>query len=170
MICDECREREAVVHLTQIVNEQVNTIHLCEKCAAERGVESPALLTKTPLGTFLAAMGKSVAAEGGGTAVAGTCPACGFTLADFREAGRLGCSECYVTFGSQLRDLIRRLHGSTLHVGERYTGMGAPPPAAAVPASAARDGEELRERLRKAVEAENFELAAELRDRLRTLE
>ena len=168
MTCDECRERDAVVHLTQIVNEQVNTIHLCEKCAAERGVESPALLTKTPLGTFLAAMGKPGTSESG-TAIAGTCPACGFTLADFREAGRLGCSECYVAFGGQLRDLIRRLHGSTLHVGERYAGIGGHA-AAAVPAPEAANDAELRERLRKAVDEENFELAAELRDRLRSLE
>ena len=168
MVCDECREREAVVHLTQIVNEQVNTVHLCEKCAAERGVESPALLTKTPLGTFLAAMGKPGTTEAG-PSVSGACPACGFTLADFREAGRLGCSECYVAFGGQLRDLIRRLHGSTLHVGERYTGTGAPV-RATVPDASAKDGAELRERLRKAIEEENFELAAELRDRLRTLE
>jgi protein arginine kinase activator len=168
MTCDECKEREAVVHLTQIVNEQVNTIHLCEKCAAERGVESPALLTKTPLGTFLAAMGKPGTADAG-TAVADRCPACGFTLADFRDAGRLGCSECYVTFGSQVRDLIRRLHGSTLHVGERYTGVGAAGKAQQ-PARGPEEGADLRERLRRAVEEENFELAAELRDRLRTLE
>ena len=58
MTCDQCREREAVIHLTQIVNEQVTTVHLCEKCAAEKGVESPGSAVKTPLGTFLAAMGK----------------------------------------------------------------------------------------------------------------
>jgi protein arginine kinase activator len=168
MTCDECKEREAVVHLTQIVNEQVSTIHLCEKCAAERGVESPALLTKTPLGTFLAAMGKPGATDAGVTA-AGACPACGFTLADFRDAGRLGCSECYVTFASQLKDLIRRLHGSTLHVGERYTGVGAAGKAQQ-PARGPGEGADLRERLRQAVDEENFELAAELRDRLRTLE
>jgi protein arginine kinase activator len=169
MTCEECREREAVVHLTQIVNEQVNTIHLCAKCAAERGVESPALLTKTPLGTFLAAMGKPGGSETD-TAVSGTCPACGFTLADFREAGRLGCSECYVAFGGQLRDLIRRLHGSTLHVGERYTGQGPASPKVHQPQRGPDDGTALRERLRQAVDDENFELAAELRDRLRTLE
>jgi hypothetical protein len=51
MSCDQCREREAVIHLTQIVNDQVTTLHLCERCAAEKGVESPASVTKTPLGT-----------------------------------------------------------------------------------------------------------------------
>ena len=64
MQCDQCKEREAVVHLTQIVEEQVTTQHLCEKCAAERGVESSTLLPKTPLGSFLAAMGKSPSPRG----------------------------------------------------------------------------------------------------------
>jgi len=49
MSCDQCREREAVIHLTQIVNEQVTTLHLCERCAAEKGVESPGPVAKTPL-------------------------------------------------------------------------------------------------------------------------
>jgi protein arginine kinase activator len=53
MSCEQCREREAVIHLTQIVNEQVTTLHLCERCAAEKGVESPGAQPKTPLGTFL---------------------------------------------------------------------------------------------------------------------
>jgi protein arginine kinase activator len=168
MLCDECREREAVVHLTQIVSEQVNTVHLCEKCAAERGVESPAQVTKTPLGTFLAAMGKGAVAAP--SADGARCPACGATLADFREAGRLGCGECYVTFGAQLRDLLRRLHGSTRHVGEQYAAPGAPAPVPAetpaAPAEAA-DIAALRARLQRAIADEDFELAAELRDRLR---
>lgn len=171
MQCDQCKEREAVVHLTQIVEEAVTTQHLCEKCAAERGVESATLLPKTPLGSFLAAMGKSsTGPRGTGSRVA--CPGCGATLQDFREAGRLGCGECYATFGAELRDLLRRLHGSTTHVGDRYLAPGATadelePGHLAVtedPATA------LRDRLRVAVAAEDFELAAELRDRLRTLE
>jgi len=54
------------------------------------------------------------------------CPACGSTLRDFRDSGRLGCDQCYVSFDTHLRDLLRRLHGSSQHVGERYDlpGMG----------------------------------------------
>ncbi len=170
MQCDQCKEREAVVHLTQIVDEQVTTQHLCERCAAERGVESSTLLPKTPLGSFLAAMGKSPGPRGTGTRVA--CPGCGATLQDFREAGRLGCGECYATFGAELRDLLRRLHGSTTHVGDRYLAPGTvtsemPADALSVTADPALA---LRDQLRAAVAAEDFELAAELRDRLRTLE
>lgn len=164
MPCDQCHEREAVIHLTQIVNEQVTTLHLCERCAAEKGVESPGAQPKTPLGSFLAAMGKGYPDEAPVARGADTCPRCGASFQDFRESGRLGCSECYQAFEGPLRDLLRRLHGSTHHMGERYVDPGHP--AEAEPPRAA----ELKEQLRLAVETENFELAAELRDRLRVME
>ncbi|MEZ0333753.1 MAG: UvrB/UvrC motif-containing protein [Gemmatimonadales bacterium] len=166
MSCDQCREREAVIHLTQIVNEQVTTLHLCERCAAEKGVESPGGVAKTPLGTFLAAMGKGYPEQAAVSARTGdNCPRCGGSLQDFRESGRLGCPECYHSFEAPLRDLLRRLHGSTHHMGERYADRESEP----VAPNGARTAD-LREQLRLAVETENFELAAELRDRLRVLE
>jgi protein arginine kinase activator len=169
MSCDQCREREAVIHLTQIVNEQVTTLHLCEKCAAEKGVESPGSAVKTPLGSFLAAMGKGAEQPSTAARSAENCPRCGASFQDFRETGRLGCSDCYRAFEPPLRDLLRRLHGSTHHLGERYTEGAAAPPVPPEPA-AAPDAADLREQLRVAVESENFELAAELRDRLRVVE
>jgi protein arginine kinase activator len=164
MSCDQCREREAVIHLTQIVNEQVTTLHLCERCAAEKGVESPSGVVKTPLGSFLAAMGKNLPETVATPRSGETCARCGGSLQDFRESGRLGCPECYRSFEVPLRDLLRRLHGSTHHVGERYAEHGADPADGQV------ESAELREQLRLAVETENFELAAELRDRLRVME
>jgi len=164
MSCDQCHDREAVIHLTQIVNEQVTTLHLCERCAAEKGVESPGGVAKTPLGSFLAAMGKGLP-ENVPVAKAGeNCGRCGASLQDFRESGRLGCPECYSSFEVPLRDLLRRLHGSTHHVGERYAERDGSP------AEMGQTTAELREQLRLAVETENFELAAELRDRLRVME
>jgi len=164
MSCEQCHEREAVIHLTQIVNEQVTTLHLCERCAAEKGVESPGSQPKTPLGTFLAAMGQELPDQTPAPKAGDNCARCGGSLQDFRESGRLGCPDCYRSFEVPLRDLLRRLHGSTHHKGERYAERGA-----------STNGErqqtaELREQLRLAVETENFELAAELRDRLRVLE
>jgi len=164
MSCEQCHEREAVIHLTQIVNEQVTTLHLCERCAAEKGVESPSSAPKTPLGTFLAAMGEELP-EAPAPRSVDTCPRCGGSLQDFRESGRLGCSECYRSFEVPLRDLLRRLHGSTHHMGERYAESGEGSAPGGKPRAT-----ELREQLRVAVETENFELAAELRDRLRVLE
>jgi protein arginine kinase activator len=165
MSCDQCREREAVIQLTQIVNDQVTTLHLCEKCAAEKGVDSPGAHAKTPLGTLIgAAMGKS-AEQAPAPRSSDVCTRCGGTFQDFRETGRLGCPDCYRSFETPLRDLLRRLHGSTHHLGERYAERA--PAAVVVDHEQAAD---LREQLRLAVETENFELAAELRDRLRVLE
>ena len=90
----------------------------------------------------------------------------GRTFQDFRETGRLGCPDCYRSFEAPLRDLLRRLHGSTHHLGERYAEREPVP----VPVVAGEQAADLREQLRLAVETENFELAAELRDRLRVLE
>ena len=165
MRCQNCGEQEAVVHLTQIVNNDVTTLHLCEQCAADKGIESGAI-PEIPLGGFFATMGKGIGASLPAMADAphATCPTCGLTMQEFRDLGRLGCMDCYKTFEAPLRELLRRLHGSTLHVGERYH----PPGMAAQ--NHQLEAAELREHLRAAIDAENFELAAELRDRLRGLE
>lgn len=164
MQCQNCNQRPAAIHLTQIVDNSVTTVHLCDQCAAEKGVQTGASLAKLPLAGFLASLGK-----GAGTALppgddGGTCEFCGATLRDFRDTGRLGCPHCYDTFEHHLRELLRRIHGSSQHVGEVYLS----------PTATADEGrrrlQELRESLRRAVEAENFELAAELRDRIRSLE
>lgn len=166
MTCEQCGTREAVVILKQVEGAEVRILHLCEPCAAERGVEDIEATAKTPLGAFLAAMGKEIVAEPSlpGAAPAAVCQACGASLQDFRESGRLGCAECWTTFEGPLRGLLRRVHGTTHHVGELYQTPGEEPtdPGALVSS--------LRAHLRSAVESENFELAAELRDRLRGME
>jgi len=165
MQCDNCKEREAAIHLTQIVDNSVTTLHLCPQCAAEKGVQTGANVAKFPLSDFIASMGKGVGPQlsvGDSTAA---CDFCGATLQDFRESGRLGCSHCYETFESHLRDLLRRLHGSSHHVGEVYLS-----PASAGVDAREHEVAEIRKRLKGAVDAENFELAAELRDKLRALE
>jgi protein arginine kinase activator len=164
--CQSCQEREAVVHLTQVVGEQVTTIHLCGKCAAERGIATDSEAQATPLGSFLAALGPA-STTSAGEAGPSSCPDCGATLADIRASGRLGCATCWSTFAEPLRDLVRRLHGATRHVGERYDD-----PADAGDASERRLVHErirLREALREAIDAEAFEHAARLRDQLRDL-
>lgn len=163
--CQDCHEREAVVHLTEVSGDTVSTLHLCGKCASARGmvVEEAA---STPLGSFLATLGKGGPALAAAAIVGDTCPGCGATLADFRASGRTGCPACWVTFERPLRDLVRRLHGATRHTGRRYED----PALAADPARAvAHERAKLREALRQAIDTEQFEAAAELRDRLRAL-
>ncbi len=161
MLCDECKERDAVVHLTQIVESKVTQLRLCEQCAAERGVETTVHTPKHPLGDFL----KAVQQQAMIPAAEGTrCAACGMSLKDFRATGRLGCARCYGAFEGSLRELLRRVHGSAQHAGRGYEG---PQPA---PWQRANSARELRDRLKRAIEQEAFEEAALLRDQLKGYE
>lgn len=162
MVCDNCGSTDAVVHLTQIVNNEMSTFHLCEKCAAEKGLESTPEPVSVPLTDFLAQMGHEQGEEiqAGGQ----KCSYCGLTFKDFRETGRLGCPHCYETFAPSLRRLLRRVHGGTQHVGKVYL----PPDPSASEMEKRLEG--LRRRLHRAIESEDFERAAELRDQIRSLE
>ena len=164
MQCDHCHERTAAVHLTQIVNNSVTTVHLCEECAAEKGIQTAATVAKFPLSDFLATLGKGETGGAAGVSDSERCAFCHASLQDFRESGRLGCPHCYESFAPHLRNLLRRLHGASQHVGEVYL---SPMPIGDDPRRQLMD---LREQLKRAVDAENFELAAELRDRIRVLE
>ncbi len=160
MLCDQCNERDAVVHLTQIVEAEVTQLHLCEKCAAAKGIETTVAMPKHPLSDFLHAVQQQA------TPVIGDqtrCAYCQTSLRDFRATGRLGCAQCYTAFEGALRELLRRVHGAARHRGREYETPGASMgPVAEVDA--------LRERLQQAVAAEEFEAAAILRDQIRTLE
>ena len=161
MVCDNCHERDAVVNLTTIENNAVRQLHLCEQCAAERGVETTVAAPKHPLGEFLQAVQQQTGPAG---ADAGKCTFCGLTMKDFRATGRLGCARCYLTFEASIRELLRRVHGSPRHIGRSYRL-----PQDEVMEKASVLGE-LREKLRRAIEQEQFEAAAELRDRIRVIE
>lgn len=160
MQCDHCGENEAVIHLTQIVNNQMGTVHLCETCAAEKGLEPHSAPDNFPLTDFLAQMGKEMSDEPSGD----QCGFCGLRLEDFKKTGRLGCPECYVTFESHLRNLFRRLHGGTQHVGKVYL------PADPTEADRQQRLVRLRQKLDQAVRTEDFERAARLRDEINVME
>jgi protein arginine kinase activator len=167
MKCSHCGEREGVVSLTQVKEGEVHTASLCAQCAAEKGIETGFAMADTPLGGFLAKLGESADPDAPLLAALEVrCTGCNATLRDFRETGRVGCSECYQAFDAPLRELLRRLHGSTHHTGMQYQRGEAPAPRP----EPGRTDLELKEQLRRAVESEQFELAAELRDRLRDRE
>ena len=162
MVCDNCGAGDAVVHLTQIVNNEMSTFHLCEKCAAEKGLETTPEPANFPLTDFLAQMGQEDTAQGPESVE--RCSFCGLTFADFRETGRLGCPHCYATFETHLRGLLRRIHGGTQHMGKVYL----PPDPSATEME--KRLEALRRKLQRAIDAEDFERAARIRDQIRTLE
>ncbi len=116
-----------------------------------------------PLTDFLAKMGTAALADEE-AGVAGPCSYCHTTVEDFRRSGRLGCPHCYSSYESQLRGILRRIHGSTHHLGKVYV----PPATTTADRSARLAG--LKQKLQRAVESEDFERAAVIRDQIRELE
>jgi protein arginine kinase activator len=91
------------------------------------------------------------------------CQTCGMTYQQFSKMGRFGCKDCYRFFGDHLDSLLRRVHGSAAHTGKV-------PNRAAGRIKVKREIEQLKQQLQRHIQREEFELAAQVRDRLRALE
>jgi len=159
MHCDVCHENEATVFLTQIVNGKMQKVNLCESCSKAKGVADP---TGFALADLLLGLGAAQQVEEG-TPEPVRCPQCGFTQTDFKKTGRLGCAACYETFAEGLESLLKAMHKGMRHTGkvpvrlQRALELGS-------------KVETLKADLEKAVQQENYESAAELRDRIRQIE
>ena len=159
MTCDVCKNSDATVFLTQIVEGKMQKVNLCDSCAKAKGVDDP---TGFALADLLLGLGAAQEIERG-SGSSQRCPACGFSQADFKKTGRLGCAQCYETFSEGLNSLLKAMHKGTHHTGK-------------VPARIARQVERenalkiLQRDLQKAVADENYESAAQIRDQLRQLE
>ena len=162
MLCDSCKERDSVITLTRSDAEGVTEMHLCEKCAAEKGIQTSLSVPKQPLTDFILAVHQKQLPANATDAL--RCSFCSATLRDFKQTARLGCAYCYAAFEPSLRELLRRVHGNSKHQGKRYK---PPQPRTEEGATVLA---ELRARLRRAVEQEQFEEAAKLRDQIRVME
>ena len=136
----------------------MHKVNLCEACSKEKGVQDP---TSFALADLLLGIGAAEEIEKG--APAKKCSVCGFSQADFKKTGRLGCSECYETFAEGLGSLLKAMHKGTEHVGK------LPERAQRVMVLNQRM-RALNANLQKAVAAENYESAASLRDQIKQLE
>ena len=162
MLCQDCGKNKSTVHLTQIINNKKVELRLCKSCAEKRGFHTPFEKMPFPLAEFLTGMLREKGERAGTAVQALKCPNCGFTFGDFSKTGRLGCGSCYTAFRTQLKDLLRKVHGSHEHHGKT--------PATTVERlKPIREERKLKERLRKAVELEDFEEAAVIRDKLKEL-
>lgn len=161
MLCELCKQTQATVHLTEIVNDQMTELHLCEACANQKGAQVESHFGLSDLLSGLAEFGKVQEPEDVSTKA---CATCGMTYDDFRKVGRLGCSECYTTFKRSLGALLKRIHGSPLHLGKSPIRLIKPGKMAKTELF------ELKRKLERAIENEEFEEAARLRDQIRRCE
>lgn len=158
MLCCVCKEKPATVHLTEIKGDKVQKVDLCEACAKSKGVNDSSFA----LADLLLGLGASQEIEQSTGGVEVKCPQCGFTQADFKKSGRLGCAECYKTFVEGLEGLLKTMHKGTRHIGKV-------PEALRRSRDTADQLKALQKKLAKAIEEEDFEQAAVLRDEIKKL-
>lgn len=154
MKCDVC-DKEAVVHLTQVINGEVKEIHLCEEHAVAQGMDLNSPISITDILMGLSGPQKNITGELGQA-----CPRCGMSREEFRKTGRLGCPDCYKTFLAELTMAIKAMHHSGQHLGKIPAREGA---QTKIKSKIAR----LQKELESAVAREDFETAAALRDRIK---
>ncbi len=147
------------MHLTQIQSDKMQKVDLCEECAKQKGVNDP---TGFSLADLLLGLGASQEMESAAGGADLKCPKCGFTQVDFKKAGRLGCADCYATFAEGLEGLLKTMHKGTRHVGKV-------PQALQQTREMAERLKTLQKKLSKAVDDENFEQAALLRDEIKQM-
>jgi len=171
MLCDDCGRHEAVVHITQIGPNGRVEKNLCESCAAgysefagvphqdKRHVSVDDFLRGIFNSTNNAPAQESQEKNEAGELV---CSRCGMSYRDFSQTGKIGCASCYATFRQQLEPMLRRIHGSSVHRGKIPHRSGGT-------LELKQNITLLQQQLKACVEQEEYEKAAELRDKVRAM-
>ena len=167
MMCERCGQRPASVHITEIINGQRNESHLCEVCAGEMQQQGYGyVVPPIQLHHFLASLLNHNVTEGHKQQPASSgrvCEKCGATEEQIAGQGLLGCGECYPYFADRVQPLIRKIQGSTWHTGKVPERTGGR-------ARLIKEISGLKKDLKEAVAKEEFEQAAQLRDKIHLLE
>lgn len=159
MLCEKCKKNSATIFYQQIINGEKQEFHLCEDCAAKmQGTASFDSMFKGFLDSFMDMGSVGYANQG-----SFYCPSCNMTFDEFRRTGKIGCSDCYNAFKNQLAPVLKNIQGSIRHSGKVPKKAGAE-------LYTRREIENLKSELKSAVENEEFEKAAELRDKIKALE
>lgn len=167
MLCPECKKREADFHMTQIINNKKVSVSLCKECAAKHGFHSPLDNMPFPLADLIATMSPGYgAAKSSEPMEKLECRTCGLTFDEFARQGRFGCGDCYDSFRPRLEGIMRKIHGNSIHRGRKPGITSESGKNQIVPI---KEEERVETELRRAIQDEDFERAAELRDKLKGL-
>ncbi len=164
MLCQECQQRQATLHIEKTENQQKNEFYLCEVCAAKKNLYPG--YKAFNFNQLLSGMLELNQDAPGGAFEQETplrCPNCGMSYDQFKELGRFGCHQCYGTFKERIQPLLRKIHGNLVHNGKIPKRRGGE-------LSIQRKIKDLKTRMQQAVEKEDFEEAANIRDEIKALE
>jgi protein arginine kinase activator len=162
-MCSVCKEKPATLFLTKISSDnKKQDLNLCDACAKAKGLDSDPTAFLVPDADIMLGLGASQELDPMAGAVEIKCSRCGFSQADFKKSGRLGCPACYETFAEGLASLLKTMHKGTRHAGKA-------PEAVRTSRETGDRLKQLQKKLNKAVETEDFETAANLRDEIKAL-
>lgn len=165
MKCQKCQTREATSHITEVINGKKQELHLCSQCAAS-SPEFQAMKHNMDfgIGDFLGGIfgGKAKTLNTEAAVKTSVCPDCGMPFEEFLQKGRLGCGTCYSFFRNRLERPLRQIHGTCDHLGKVPNRMGGH-------FKTERQVSQLEAELNAAVMKQEFEKAAQLRDRIKEL-
>ena len=164
MLCQNCGKNEATTHIKRVVNGETAEKHLCVSCAEHLGYSDMFSGFGFSLdGFFGGLLGENMPLLGAEREE--KCPKCGYTFSDIAKSGKLGCADCYRKFYDKLLPSLQRIHGKIKHTGKQVM----------IPVQVSTEPKinpvaKLKEDLQKAIEEQNFEQAAVLRDRIKEME
>ena len=163
MLCQNCKQRQANTHIKQVINGELTEADLCQECAAKLGYEN-AFSSFLDFGSMMS--GFLGVPSGSALAREEKCPGCGATFSQISKSGKVGCARCYDAFYDRLLPTIKRIHGNTVHTGKRLRTARL---QSGQKTDNADEIKNLSEQLAAAVKAQQFEQAAQLRDRINEL-
>jgi protein arginine kinase activator len=172
MLCDICKKNEATVHFTEVINDNVSELHICEHCAKEKGASMQQHFGIADLLSGLVDIPADMVSRKSHIGI--KCPGCGMSYDNFKKMGRFGCARCYGAFRRALYPLFKKIHGTSSHIGkvpDKQIPVKLGKKDKADKACAVKDKlKDLKARLLDAIKMEEFEQAAVLRDEIKALE
>ncbi|WP_069999473.1 UvrB/UvrC motif-containing protein [Cellulosilyticum sp. I15G10I2] len=180
MLCENCKQNEASVYVSEMVNGQKTEHYLCENCvkASEESMGSEGIL----FNNFISELMKIALEEGYLKSPKNppqkACPSCGLSLKEFLEIGRFGCKACYETFNNELKNAFVNVHGNAKHVGKEVelqsninNFLKEQERTSSIQSikNCEEEINQLEEALKRSIKEEAYEEAARLRDKIRAL-
>ena len=160
MECDICKKNEAVIHVQQIMGSEKIDLHLCEECAREKGITGDADSLEDNLTKILKGI-LSLKHLHQEESEPRECPRCNISFDEFKKYNKAGCAECYHAFYKEISERLNL--GNNTHCGKI-------PRRLRTFKKYIIDRQYLKRKLEEAVNAEDYEAAAELRDQIAALE
>ncbi|MFB6226723.1 MAG: UvrB/UvrC motif-containing protein [bacterium] len=172
MNCDNCGDPDASIHKIHVSDNEIKHVQLCESCAKEESVKDTE--STQGVGEFFSDLQERTAGDS-----ESTCPNCGLTLKELKKTNKVGCRKCYSVFREEFESIVHRIHGADQHIGDGETTPQSDSTVEDAQQEAASTGlgkvsreqklQLLEKRLQKRVDEEDYEAAADLRDRIQEL-